>query len=821
MIQKWGIKRNVTALISRVFEFALRILVSRGIIFFTFCIGLFLADTHPAKSQSSIPNSKSVVIIRYPPPILVFPPPNDNFTNSILVTSSPAFLQNLYSGAAATKEPGEPPHEGHAPTNSVWWHWIAPEEGIVQIVAKGRSRAGVLSPDIAIPVYIGIYTGDQVANLTPIELLPDTSANVGTDSPAPKTYLFRVAAGEDYHIAADCSGFASFSFSFGNLALTQPTNLTRVFSNEPVTLEYAAVNPTNTVAWLEAFADTNSLGVLTNEPFQFQYTPPASGSVAIFARGANSDGHALFSVTNTLTFTPINDDFANATVILNSLPAASFDTSTRGSSSQPGEPNLGFDIAATSTVWWRWEPAYPVPTTVTLFSPYSILAIFKGTQLGNLQLEATLQTYYLVGEGVHATFTPEPGGVYYVAGQTTLAQASHVQWRYDQQTLELSPAGPQRIYLGEPIQLGATFHELNSPQTPIEFLFGEPYLGFPGYYASGSAGVLPSEPYQITWTPTNGGTTYVWARCTNNLGMVRESPATEFQIVANNDDFAHPTVILADTRTTNFIFNSLWTSVEPSEPQHRNGVALGTRWWKWTPSYSGIMRFKAVREYQGIPLEIFTGTSLTNLRRVADNLIKAYRPGLAATLRIPVRAGQTYFIRVDDTRPSSHPWPVPPTDISLTIEPASNPLQGQLFLNFFGFSLSNRDRDPVAIARVFMPDGQPVTGSRFQAQLCVGTDITTLAAVGPIVPFYSTLAPSSWQGAPYPVPVILPHVKAFSHVLAKVRVWDSYYGDTFEAVQAAGALVGESKVLKLIVGSEDTGPAPLTGISSFNLHGPK
>ncbi len=63
-------------------------------------------------------------------------------------------------------------------------------------------------------------------------------------------------------------------------------------------------------------------------------------------------------------------------------------------------------------------------------------------------------------------------------------------------------------------------------------------------------------------------------------------------------------------------------------------------------------------------------------------------------------------------------------------------------------------------------------------------------------------------------------IKAYIPVLAQVRVWDSYAGPTYEAAEAAGGLIGESKVIRVITGSEDAGPAPLTGIRSFKLHTP-
>jgi hypothetical protein len=74
-----------------------------------------------------------------------------------------------------------------------------------------------------------------------------------------------------------------------------------------------------------------------------------------------------------------------------------------------------------------------------------------------------------------------------------------------------------------------------------------------------------------------------------------------------------------------------------------------------------------------------------------------------------------------------------------------------------------------------------------------------------------------WAGLVVPAPVMVTNVVALQRVYAQVRVWDFRYGDSYEAAKAQGSDYGESKVLSLIAGSEEIGPAPLTGLSSFTL----
>jgi hypothetical protein len=63
------------------------------------------------------------------------PPPNDNFTNRIVLTGTDVSFDGTLAGA--TVESGEimppPSFVTAAQTESVWWDWTAPESGTVLI----------------------------------------------------------------------------------------------------------------------------------------------------------------------------------------------------------------------------------------------------------------------------------------------------------------------------------------------------------------------------------------------------------------------------------------------------------------------------------------------------------------------------------------------------------------------------------------------------------------------------------------------------------------------------------------------------------------
>jgi hypothetical protein len=146
------------------------------------------------------------------------PPPNDDFANAADLTAA-GQVYEFEPGAErfyfarlegydwnASKEVGEPEHEGDPGGASVWYRWTAPETGLVHL-----SACCVAGP------LIGLYTGSSVDALAPVpfnsEIWPEKQA--------------QVVAGQTYMIAVDgvydeSSGEAAqFSFSI-NASMSLP-----------------------------------------------------------------------------------------------------------------------------------------------------------------------------------------------------------------------------------------------------------------------------------------------------------------------------------------------------------------------------------------------------------------------------------------------------------------------------------------------------------------------------------------------------------------------------------------------------------------------
>ncbi|QTA78218.1 carboxypeptidase domain-containing protein [Desulfonema limicola] len=131
----------------------------------------------------------------------VFPLANDNFSQAALLTG----ISGWTAGAniLCSKEPGEPAHAGDMGGYSVWWKWMAPENGSYVFDTTGTQFTSL----------IAVYTGSSIDNLTNI---------AGIISNGTKGAGFQAQAGVQYYIAVD--GYAGMS---GNIIL----NWYKVYDN--------------------------------------------------------------------------------------------------------------------------------------------------------------------------------------------------------------------------------------------------------------------------------------------------------------------------------------------------------------------------------------------------------------------------------------------------------------------------------------------------------------------------------------------------------------------------------------------------------------
>ncbi len=124
-------------------------------------------------------------------------PANDLFTNRLVLTGLPVSATG--SNLAATKETGEPNHDGSHGGRSVWWRWTAPSSGNVVVSTSGSSFDTVLA----------VYTGASLAELVRVASDDDSGTHFASQ------LTFSASAGTTYQIAVD-----GFGGSSGTIALS-------------------------------------------------------------------------------------------------------------------------------------------------------------------------------------------------------------------------------------------------------------------------------------------------------------------------------------------------------------------------------------------------------------------------------------------------------------------------------------------------------------------------------------------------------------------------------------------------------------------------
>lgn len=120
-------------------------------------------------------------------------PANDAFANATLLTTNGSVLA---TNLLASKEPGEPKHDGNNGGHSLWWKWTAPSNGAVVINTDNSTFNTVLA----------VYTGTTVSNLTQIAADDDENTSQGQLT---SQVRFQAIAGTQYEIAVDGKGGAT------------------------------------------------------------------------------------------------------------------------------------------------------------------------------------------------------------------------------------------------------------------------------------------------------------------------------------------------------------------------------------------------------------------------------------------------------------------------------------------------------------------------------------------------------------------------------------------------------------------------------------
>ncbi len=185
--------------------------------------------------------------------------PNDFFTNSTSL-GSVTKTNVIGTNILATFEPGEMPISKSASSNTLWWSWTAPANGLVTISTSAND----------FNTELGVFEGNAVNALLPI----------ATDSSGSSSQIkLPVATGTTYHIDVDGKNGATGTFQL-NLSFVPDT------TKPTVTIKTPASNAklTNSTVQVTGTASDN---VAVNF-VQVQLVNAAGSNEVVMANGSNS-----------------------------------------------------------------------------------------------------------------------------------------------------------------------------------------------------------------------------------------------------------------------------------------------------------------------------------------------------------------------------------------------------------------------------------------------------------------------------------------------------------------------------------------------------
>lgn len=204
---------------------------------------------------------------------------NDAFSGAVSFTGSTGTLNS--STVAATRQPGEPTHGGYGASASLWYQWVADEDG--SIIVDTRLSA--------FDTLLGAYTGNAVNALTTIAQNDDSGG--GTWS----RVTIAMTSGNTYYFAIDGYG-GKTGLTALNWEYTRAPD--PAVPTAPRNVRGSAGNASAAIYWEAPLNDgsrTITRYTVTSSPGVKQCT--SSGSLTCTVFGLTNDTDYTFTVTAT------------------------------------------------------------------------------------------------------------------------------------------------------------------------------------------------------------------------------------------------------------------------------------------------------------------------------------------------------------------------------------------------------------------------------------------------------------------------------------------------------------------------------------------
>ena len=518
-------------------------------------------------------------------------PPNDNFANAADLGEYRSAFDDRDSNFGATRESGEPVHAGVAGGASVWFKWApAALHRTVTISTRGSDFDTVLA----------VYGGTSLTSLTALGSDDDSGGN-GTS-----TVTFVADGSGPYWIAVDGKNGAQGDIVLSAAVSTAPTN--DHFENAA-----PLVGSSGTVKGALADA-TGDPGQPEPDPFDccrsvwFRWTAPSTGTWRFDLVGTTAEATlGVYVGTSVRYLAPVVEGDVDVYKVF--APVAAGQTYTI---MVVGDALSNDEYQGLYTLNWR-------PATAPANDLYARALTLSGSSgsVAQSTVEASVEA-------------AEP----FIAGS---AGGASLWYRWT------APADGTVSF----DTAGSTFDDVLGVYTGSSLPTLSPVAGNDDFGGDPTAYVRARVTAGVTYSIGVDGS----ACCGTDLPVGTVALAWRFAPAPANDAFAAAVALSGSSGSVGGTTAGALT--EPGEPQHADGAAGASVWYRWTAPATGNYRLDTSSSATPIVVGVYTGASvgaLSVVRRTDDTGVRAPTMTFAAT------GGTTYRIAVDAAGRAAGPF---------------------------------------------------------------------------------------------------------------------------------------------------------------------